>query len=229
MTTETLLLRRLLGHARPEHYVEWAVDQLSDGGDGANLRILAGLDTRFDRDEVERYFRLTCTELELATIASGQPVFETVALLRQGYEVGELSALEVVEMMGELSQASQRSAHLLEPWLRMAEELEWESGYSYPRTAHESLDDAVRREWSLLDRALKLRPPDGWLRWVRCSDCGHVGDLVSKPRSVLTKVADFVFERPAKAPGCASCGSSRSSRLVHPDARAAYLADLEAK
>src|SRR5690349_5791010 len=64
--TDLLLLRRALGRAQPEDCVAWAVECLCRGLDGPNLRILAGLSIRLDRDDVERYFLLALEEVGLA-------------------------------------------------------------------------------------------------------------------------------------------------------------------
>ncbi len=51
--------------AKPEDYVEWAVERLCEGLDTPSLRILAGVNTRFDRDKIEPYFEKTCKELNI--------------------------------------------------------------------------------------------------------------------------------------------------------------------
>jgi hypothetical protein len=42
VTTDQLLLDRAFGYLQAEDYIEWAVEQLRSGADGASLRILAG-------------------------------------------------------------------------------------------------------------------------------------------------------------------------------------------
>jgi hypothetical protein len=51
---EVLLVRRAPAQAQPEHYVEWAARRLTAGDDTASLRILAGLSSRWDREEIAR-------------------------------------------------------------------------------------------------------------------------------------------------------------------------------
>jgi hypothetical protein len=223
-----LLLRRALGHARPEDYVEWAVDSLCDGADGPNLRILAGLSTRFDRDEIEHYFRLTCAELRFDATPGTLPPLQTALLIRKAYERGDASAVEAVHMMADLYQSFNHSEELLAPWLSMSDGIDWKDDYFYPPAALASLDDAVRREWSLLDRAITLCPPHGWLRSAHCVHCGHVGDLALKPVSVVASIVALVaLKTPRQLAVCAKCGSARHRWLGDPDARSAYLDQLE--
>lgn len=175
--SEVLLLRRALGRAQPEDYVDWAVECLCDDLDGANLRILAGLSIRFDRDDVERYFLRACGELGLGDLGDRPSPLATARLIRRAFDRGRIRAADVVEMMADAYNFSDRREELLAPWNDMLEEMGDGQGYSYPHFALESLDDAVRREWSLLDRALALTLPSGWLRQTRCRDCGYVGEV----------------------------------------------------
>ncbi|HEY6562190.1 MAG TPA: hypothetical protein VI072_33210 [Polyangiaceae bacterium] len=121
MTTELLFLRRALGSAQPEDYVQWAIEQLGDGADGPNLRILAGLSTRFDRDEVEHYFKLACSELQFDAPRADMSPLEVAALVRRSYERGDSSAIEAIHMMADVYRTSGYSEPLLSPWLRARE------------------------------------------------------------------------------------------------------------
>jgi hypothetical protein len=156
------------------------------------------------------------------------PALQTALLIRKTYERGDASAVEAVHMMADLYQSSDHSEELLAPWLSMSEEIDWKDGYFYPPAALASLDDAVRREWSLLDRAITLCPPRGWLRSARCVDCGHVGDLALQPASVVASIVAAMARRiPRQVAVCAKCGSARHRWLGDPDARSAYLDQLE--
>jgi hypothetical protein len=96
-TTESLLLRRALSRARPEDYVNWAVEQLCRGADSPSLRILAGLSVRFDRDEVEVYFRLSCGELGLVDVDEATPPLEVARMVQRAYAERRVSPDEAVE------------------------------------------------------------------------------------------------------------------------------------
>src|SRR5262245_18422550 len=120
--TETLFLRRALGRARPDYYVDWALDQLCHGADGSNLRVLAGLSARFDRDEIERYFHLACRELGVTEVGPITSPLETVRLIRPAYDLGDVPPAEAVQLMANVYQSSEHPEELLAPWHDMLEE-----------------------------------------------------------------------------------------------------------
>jgi hypothetical protein len=226
--TETLLLRRALGRAEPVDYVNWAVDQLCRNVDGPNLCILAGLSPRLERDEIEQYFVLSCRELDLPAIGAGASRMETVCLIRRAFERGDIPPTAVIDMMSDLYESSNYEEELLVPWSDMSEELTWREGYFYPPAALASVEHAVRREWSLLDRAIRLDLPKGWLRLKRCTGCGHFGEACIEKPLLLRIVKALWARQPAVSRVvCARCGSSKLSNLQDPDARAAYLECLE--
>jgi hypothetical protein len=226
--TDVLLLRRALGRAQPEDYVDWAAGCLSDGLDGPNLRILAGLSIRFDRDDVERYFLLARGELRLGDPDKKSSPLATARLIRRAFDCGRILPAEVVEMMADVYKASDRREELLAPWNDLFEEMGDGEGYFYPQSAVESLDGAVRREWSLLDRALALNLPSGWLSQTHCKDCGHIGEVCVREPSLAETIMAVIRRRPARRRSvCARCGSMMLTNLRDPDARAAYLDSLD--
>jgi hypothetical protein len=100
--TEYLLLRRALGRAQAEDYVEWAVQCLSHGLDGSNLRILAGLSAQLDRDDIERYFLLARRDLGLTDAHDEPSPLTTAHFIRRAFDRQELLPAETVEMMADL-------------------------------------------------------------------------------------------------------------------------------
>jgi hypothetical protein len=229
-STESLLLRRALGRACPEDYVDWAVDQLCRDIDGSNLRILAGLSVRFDRDDIESYFRLTCRDLGLVHFDTAVAPLAVARMIQRAHELGRICSEETVEMVAELYESSEYQEELLSPWYSMREELAWREGYFYSPAALESVDRAVSREWGLFDRATRLPLPDGWLRRSRCSACAHVGVSQVRGPSRVTRVLATLARRPALSRAvCERCRSERLTSLGDPDARSAYLDELESK
>jgi hypothetical protein len=227
-STELLMLRRALGRALAEEYVDWAVAELCRGDDGPNLRILAGLSPRFERAEVEPCFLLACAELGLSASGADAPALETAGLIRRAFESGELDPHDAIDMMADLYRSGEYQEEVLGPWERMLDELTFGEGYSYPREKLEPLEAAVRREWSLLDRALALSLPRGWLRQTRCANCWHVGHVRLVQPSLFARVLGNIRGKPPRFQVlCERCGSDRQSTLDDPDARAAYFDRLE--
>jgi hypothetical protein len=112
----------------------------------------------------------------------------------------------------------------------MHEEMCDGEGWCYPRSALEPLLDAVRREWSLFDRALALNPPPGWLGLTRCKRCGHVGDARFREPPLTARILEFFGGRLQWSRAvCARCGSETLTNLRDPEARAAYLDSLQAR
>lgn len=196
--TESLLLRRALGRAQPEDYVDWAVDRLSHDVDGPNLRILAGLNPRFDQDDIEHYFQLSCGEVGLTGVGPTSPM-DTARMIRRSYEHGRIAPAEAVELMADVYQASGYQEELLAPWYGMLEEMRWGEGYFYSPAALASVEGAVRREWLLLDRALALALPGGWLGLTHCTDCGHFGEALVKEPSLVATIWGKFTRRPVWA------------------------------
>jgi hypothetical protein len=229
-TTESLLLRRALGRACPEDYVSWAVDQLCREADSASLRVLAGLSVRFDRDEIEAYFRRSCGELGLVEVDEGTPPLEVARMVQRAYAGRRVSADEAVEMMAQIHSSHEYQEELLEPWYNMREELAWGDGYYYPSVKLASVEDAVRVEWSLLDRATQLGLPPGWMRLSRCADCAHVGATRVVEPSFVARVLARLRREPAwSRAACEKCGSGQLTNLCNPDARAAFLDEVESR
>jgi len=227
-TTESLLLRRALGRARPEDYVDWAVDQLGRDVDSPSLRILAGLNVRFDREDIDRYFRSSCDELGLRDLPEATPPLDVAAMIRRAYDQSRIRAEEAIDMLADVHETWEYQEPLLQPWHSMRQELSWRTGYSYPPAALESVERAVATEWSLLDRASRLTLPAGWMKLSRCEHCEHVGPLRPLNPSLLRRLL-AALTQPASSHGarCEDCGSQQLTQLTHPDARAAYLDTVE--
>jgi hypothetical protein len=226
--TEELLLHRALERARPEDYLAWAVEQLGQDVDTPSLRILAGLSPRFDREEVERYFLLTAHELGLSVIEANAPPLEIARRIRQSHDRGAIDAGETVEMMAEVHRTWEYREDLLAPWRDMHEELSGCDGFCYPTAKLVALDDAVRLEWSLFDRALALRLPDGWIRLAYCADCGHVGRGDVEWPGVVARFIGAMRGRPVGGRTlCGRCASGNIRALTDPDVRSAYFAQME--
>jgi hypothetical protein len=227
MSPELLLLRRALDEATPDDYVDWAVAQIAQDVDGPNLRILAGLHRVFDRHEVEHYFLLSCEELGVEVRAKPS-VLDAARMARSVYERGEITANETVDTMGSLYRMSDCQEELLAPWDALLDALVWDESCLYGQIERQPLDAIVRRELSLLDRALALSLPRGWLRKTRCAECWHDG----KPRVVQPSLGGRVLGILTGTPVgiqalCTRCGSERQGTLRDPDARAAYFDSLE--
>jgi hypothetical protein len=151
-------------------------------------------------------------------------------MIRRAYDAGRALPAEVVEMMAQVCESSGCSEELLAPWYNMREALSWREDYYYPLVALESVERAVEREWSLLDRALALSPPKGWMGLVRCNDCLYAGQARTKGPSPIAALWATLRRRHVRSVvECARCGSKRLASLSDPDARGAYLDQMAAK
>ncbi len=65
--TNALLGREALGHTDSHDYVLWAVEQIVEGKDSLNLRILAGLEKPYNPFEIKKYFDGALQDLEIST------------------------------------------------------------------------------------------------------------------------------------------------------------------
>jgi hypothetical protein len=224
--SEVLLVRRALGQAQPEDCVQWAVGRLEAGADTPNLRILAGLNSRWDREEIERYLALARAELGVEPFEASTQPFVGAALVRSAFEQRQASAAEAVGWMAGLYLASEPRELLLLPWLGLRDDLDPEEPERAP--APEAIEAAVRMEWELLERARALRLPDHWLYHAWCLACGHVGELDLS----ACRPGDEILQLPgrrgvAASAVCAHCGSHQHRWLSDRDARSAYLQQVE--
>lgn len=236
MTTLSLLLNRSMGFALPEDYVQWAMERLCEGLDSPSLRILAGLNTRFERDEVEPYFKKSCKELEIEMPASGVEPRKTAELVKRAYDLGDISAEDALRLLAALYQESDYSDPLLAVWYGIEEELSLlgsgHEGYFYPTEALDCLEEVLEREWLLFTRALRLKLPQGFGRFIRCDRCGHIGESRLKHRTLTAKLkAMLPWSRP-KPPmwnSCRACGSYHYHSMTDPKVRDAYFNQLESQ
>jgi len=218
MCTEILLVRRALGLAQPEDYVQWAIGMPADGVDTENLRILAGLSSRAEPEKIEHYFCLVRAELGLVHFDASQQPFLGTSLVRSAFDRQKASPAETIHWMAEVYLAGQPRELLLLPWSVLRDELE---GLS-------SVADAVNLEWSLFDRARWVDLPEGWLHHAWCVDCGHLGELDPSARAPVDPLLRIPGRRAAPtSAGCPQCGSRQYRWLTDQKARSAYLERLE--
>jgi len=221
MTNETLFLRRFMGDDIPEDYVEWAVQLLCEGFDSPSLRILAGLDLKFQRDEIEPYFTETCKELDIDIPPRVQEPRATARLIKN---LGKLSAEAVIRMMADLCKKSGYSDPLLQVWFDIEEERSLKGsgheGCFYPPEKLESLDEVVRQEWDLFVRASRLDLPEKFMRFIRCDKCGYIGKPKLKHKLLLSILG-------LEYPTCSRCGSFDYHNMIDPEVRDDYFRRLE--
>jgi hypothetical protein len=227
--TDTLLLLRALGCVEPEDYVAWATERLTESLDTPSLRILAGLNVRLDADEVEKYFVRATEELEVTREPPDVSPLATARLVRRAHEQKRLSAATVVEVMSNVHAST--GEPWLAPWFRMRAELEGtaprELGTAYPPAALDPLEDAVRREFELLERAASVGPPERFLLFSHCADCEHYGERVLRRAPFLTRIKSVLTGAARYRAVCSACGSERAESLLDPNVRAAYFTALE--
>jgi hypothetical protein len=220
---------RALGCARAEDYVAWATERLAESLDSPSLRILAGLNVRLEADEVEAYFVRASEELGLKHEPPDSSPLETARLVRRAHEQQRLPAMTVVEIMSNVYASA--GEPWFAPWFRMRAALEDTApralGSAYPPSALEPLEDAVRREWELLERAKKLVPPERFLLFSRCCDCGHYGERVLSRAPLLARIKSVFTGGARYRDACSACGSERARSLMDPAVRADYFAALE--
>lgn len=219
------MLWRALGRARPEDYVEWATDLVCADVDGPNLRILAGLHLGFDRQDVEPYFLRTCGELGLKPVEIGSATgLQAAQLVSAAFTRGDVTVVEAIHTMADLYRKSMYRETLLASFWRLCDEFDRAEGHARSADALAALDDAVRREVSLLQRCLAVPLPQGWVAQSWCRDCQHVGELGLKPLTLLEELLRCVRLMPATAAiVCAKCGSRNHAPLRDPDVRLEYL------
>ncbi|HEY6726673.1 MAG TPA: hypothetical protein VI197_21715 [Polyangiaceae bacterium] len=229
MNTETLILRRALGYARPEEYVEWALALLCADIDGPNLRILAGLNLRIERDDVEEYFLATCRELGVpADSVNADAPLPTAKLVQEAFCRGDVSAAEAIRMMADLYRRSEQREALLSPWMWLRLTLDSDRARWSSTEALAALEDTVRREYSLLERSLAVPLPRGWMRHSWCRDCNHVGELALVPATLVDRFLRLVGARSATdSIVCASCGSRNHRSLCEREVHLEYLDYVE--
>ena len=235
--TELLLLDRALGRLEAEDYVAWAVARLVAGDDTPDLRVLAGLVPKFDREEVEKYFLRTCMQLAIDVPNLTASWWRDAAKhIRRLFDAGKLSATQVVDRMAQLYVDSGYSDPLLGVWYNIAEELAWlnayetSAGFWYPHPLGD-LNAVVRHEWSLFDLgALDSEVPAKFAAFIRCEDCGHIGEPVLRRKTFLdaiSSVLPWVRLKPPLWVTCSRCGSFDYRSITDPEVRADYFARSE--
>jgi hypothetical protein len=236
MKTDTLLLNRSIGYATPEDYIEWAVERLCEGMDSPSLRILAGLFVRFELDDIEPCFNNSCMELGIEFPALDAGPGKTAWLVKRAYDQGEVSAESALHMMAALYSMSDYSDPLLSVWYEIEEELAQKGsgceGYFYPPEGLDSVEQVFELEWKLFERASRLDLPAVFIRYIRCAQCGHIGEpqprqkrltLPGKLRAMIARLNST----PSLWQACSRCGSFAYHNMVDPDVRDTYLTQLE--
>ncbi|MFC1601890.1 hypothetical protein ACFL34_06020 [Candidatus Sumerlaeota bacterium] len=234
MNTDSLLLRCSMRYARPHDYVEWAVERMCEELDSPSLRILAGLNIRLEQHEIETYFKKSCEELNVDTLAQMAEPRRTAELVRRAYELGELSPDTVVRMMAKLHEESNYCDALLAVWYSIEEELSFsgteDEGCLYPLAEFDSLKAVCDREWSLFARALRLNLPPGFYSFTQCARCGHIDDRRPKRGTLIAKIMDklpWLRPDPQRCRTCPHCGCRECSGMSDPQIREAYFKQLE--
>lgn len=233
-STSTLLLRRSMGNALAEDYIDWATECLTQGQDSPSLRVLAGLHPRWERHEVEQYFQGTCRELGIAAIPADAPPRETARLVQEVYRGGKISADEAVRMMADLYTRSAYSDPVLSIWFEIEEELSLQGsgheGCFYSPELLEHLEETVEREFALFSQAVALPLPPGFNRFIRCSRCSAIGPPKLKHRSATDAIKAGIrgaWAKPALWATCEHCGSFDYRGISDPDVREDYFLRLE--
>ena len=122
---------------------------------------------------------------------------------------------------------------LLAVWYAMEEELllqgSGHAGVFYPVASLEPLEEAIRREWRLLDAAIGLDLPEAYDRFVRCEECSHIGRPTLRRRSSwqsLKRALPWVRAEPPWWQACSRCDSLEHRSMSDPDVREDYFARL---
>jgi hypothetical protein len=236
MTTDSLLLKRIMGTALPDDYVDWAVARMCAGLDTPNLRILAGLNIDFERDEIESYFKRTCAELNIETPPQmGEPRI-AARFVKRAYDLGEMSAEAAVYMMSTLYQKSGYKDSLLAIWYDIEEELSLRGsgheGCFYPPKELDLLGGVFEREWLLFTRALQLELPPDFMGFIKCDQCEHIGASRLKHRTLLARIRAVIpwyLPKPPLWHSCTSCGAYEYHGMVDPLVREVYFKRLESE
>ena len=237
MNTDQLFLDRALDLAADEDYVAWAVARLVAGDDTPDLRVLAGLNPRFDRQEIGKYFLRACQELsiELPDLSSNRPR-DAAMLIRRLFDLGVLSAEHVVGRMARLYEESDYSDPLLDVWYFIDQEMSLrgtpeEAYLSYYPHGLSDLDAVVRREWQLFEwGVVGSQVPGGFTSFTRCEDCGHIGMPVLKRKTLLEAIKarlPWVRPMPPIWAACRRCGSFNHRSISDPEVREDYFARSE--
>ncbi|EAZ90260.1 hypothetical protein CY0110_04593 [Crocosphaera chwakensis CCY0110] len=221
--TETLLLNRALNCAMAEDYIEWAVERLCEGVDTPNLRILAGLNPKLEKDEIESYFRYTCKELNIDSFPRLDEPLTMAGRIKRAYELDELSAETVVYMMDQVY--TKYYEPLLFVWSLIVEELSLKGtgheGCFYPLEEFDSLDAVVQTEFSLFMRACFLDLPKEFEQFIQCDRCGYIG------QSILSK-KDHVSSQKMYWHLCRQCSYHKYHSMSDPKVRDIYFKRFEA-
>jgi hypothetical protein len=234
MSIDYLLLIRSMGSATAENYVNWAVDCLAEGLDTPSLRILAGLSPRVEYDEIEPFFQKTCQELNIDITSQVDKPRQSANLVKQAYDLGEMSAEEALQIMVFLFKKSNYSDPLLAVWFCIDEELDLKgSGYEgsfYFLDEFDSLDEVCKSEWPLFERGSHLNLPNDFYRFIKCDHCGYFGEPKLNRKSLASGVISRIRglkPKPLLWNTCACCGSCDYQNMIHPQVRAAYFNQME--
>lgn len=234
MHTDSLILNRSLGTAYPDQYVDWAVEQMCNGLDSPSLRILAGLNTKFDSEEIESYFKKTCSELDIECFIPSQEPRYSVGLIHRTYKRGDITAVTAFYMLARLYQLSEYSDPLLGVFYYIEEELSMRGsgheGCFYRPDALADLDEALISEFDLFFAASELFLPKGFMRFIRCQHCAHVGEARLQRKTLGDKIRGMIPGlriKPVWWQTCSRCGSFDYKGMIDPDVRRNYLNQIK--
>lgn len=227
------MLNRSIGSAFPDQYVAWAVQLLCDGADTPSLRILAGLNPKLETEEVEEYFLKTCRELNIYCFLPANEPRRSVFLFQRSYEEGEISSETAFHALARLYEQSNYADPLLAVFYEIEEELSLLGsgieGRFYPIEFLKDLDAALKREFTLFREAALLDLPADFLQFIRCDRCGHIGESVSRYKTLKDKLKALFpgsRRRTCRWPACTKCRSFSNETMMNPDVRREYFAQV---
>lgn len=236
MQTDSLMLNRSLGSAYPEQYVDWAVERLCDGLDTPSLCVLAGLNPKFETEEIEAYFQKACAELEIDCMRPAEEPRRAVGLIRRSYERSDITAEAAFHLLARLYEHSDYSDPLLGVFYEIEEELSLRGsgheGCFYPPDALADLDDALATEFSLFNAAAEIDLPKAFTRFIRCSKCGYIGESRLRRKTLGDKIRGLVpglRPKPAWWHTCARCGCFDYKIMMDPEVRRDYLNKIQSE
>ena len=87
-----------------EELVAWAVDAIVFGCDSKSLRLLAGLQVPFDREEVDRLFKAVLKDLQIEDLPSEQHIPIFIASTLKAMLNKEFSRKEALQRLSDLYQ-----------------------------------------------------------------------------------------------------------------------------
>ncbi|MFK5922628.1 MAG: hypothetical protein QM496_10645 [Verrucomicrobiota bacterium] len=236
METDTLMLKRSLGSAFSSLYVDWAVERLCEGSDTPSLRILAGLNPKFESEEIESYFRNSCKELKIECVNEVVEAQQSAGLVQRSYECGETAAEEALHMLARIYADTGYSDPLLAVFSDIEEELSFKGTdheeIFYPPDDLQDLDAALKTEFALMADGLRLDLPKEFCSFTRCEDCSYIGKSRFRHKTLWDKLKGLIpglYPRPPLWHTCFKCGSFDYKIMMDPEVRNDYYNRLKSE